>query len=100
MKRKTKYPSVKKRIELATEYVEAHPYYRLLKCGLVKYHKPGVRWWTPKRELKEIGKTLVDCGFVKQKGKGSPWKFVEKVYIHGWRAFPYLPENTIDNHGD
>jgi len=100
MKRITKYPSVKKRIELAKIYVDAHPYYSLLKCGLIKYKRPGDKWRTPNRELKEFGKTLVDCGFVKQKGKGSPWLFVEKIYIHGWRSFPYLPENKINNHGD
>jgi|ETN02SMinimDraft_2_1059926.scaffolds.fasta_scaffold282748_1 hypothetical protein len=70
-----KYPSAKRRSELAIQFAKAHPHYKVLKNGNILYNKPNDKWWMwPIRNPAKFGKRLVEAGIIfRNGGKGTHW---------------------------
>lgn len=88
-----KYPTAKRRKELAILFAKAHPHYSVLKNGNILYNKPNDKWWMwNERDPSKFGKRLVEAKLiVRNGGKGTHWHFVA-TYMG--KPFPYHKKPT------
>ena len=88
-----KYPKLSTRRKFAIQYANDCRLYEVKEDGLL--HEPA-KIKLPPRKPEDSAKTLVDVGFLVKTGKGSPWRFADRVR-HGktYREYPYLSENTV-----
>lgn len=93
-RKRDKYPKLSTRRKLGIQFATDHPNYRMV-AGYI--HENGKIVFPP-RKPEDFCKTLVECGYLIKKGKGSPWEWVDKHYTSmTWRVYPYNPENAITN---
>ena len=93
MRRRDKYPKLETRIKFALEYANDCPLYRVVDGMIEEVGKLAF----PPRKPEDFCKTLVDCGYLVKRYKGSPWRWVTCHYTSmTWRVYPYLSENAVN----